>query len=654
MKKLCFYFLGVLIGLGSSFQLSAQDNPVIFTVANNTVKEKEFKYIYEKNNSGDPDLYSESSVRDYLDLYINFKLKVKAARDAGLDTTEKYLSEYKDYREQLAEPYLKDTTKLDELVKEAYQRMQEERNANHILIKVPEGAPPEDTTEAYKRAMDVYRQVKNGEKTFEEAARTYSEDEHTKSKGGELGYFSVFDMVYPFENVAFRMKEGEISEPFRTQYGYHILKMNDKRPYRGHVKTAHIMIQADQSEKKEWKNANKQIDSVYKALKNGADFEKMVQKYSDDRRSKQNSGRMPEFGSLTRRLPKKFRDEAFGLKEDGAFTEPFQTQYGWHILKRIDKRGVGDFEKERQQIKEQLKESGRHELVRKTSVKRLQKENGHRVYDQNLKAFKKQVDSNLLNGKWDPDLEDMEEKPLYEIGDTTFSTRAFAKYLVQNQKSNQYQFLDHAIKEYFRDFESKKTMAYERAHLEEKYPQFRNLITEYKEGILLFEITDEKVWSKAIKDSAGLKDFYKSHKTSYRQPKRKEATVITCNGKKVPEKIYKELLESDQSASEWYDKADPDTKGDCKIKEGTFAEKEHKVIKKAKEEPGVYKVKTRKKHHLIEVESTIPEGIPDLSEIRGKVIADYQNQLEEEWIQELKDQYQVKVNEEAVESLIRE
>lgn len=653
MRNFCVKFLSAVLTFGATMGLSAQENPVIFTVADDTVNEKEFRYIYEKNNSDAPGLYTKASVQDYLDLYINFKLKVKAAREAGLDTTEKYLNEFEDYRKQLSEPYLKDTSKLNELLSEAYQRMQEERNVSHVLIKVPHGAPSKDTTKAYNRAMEVYKKVKNGEMEFEEAARTYSEDEHTKNRGGELGYFSVFDMVYPFENVAYQLEEGEISRPFRTKFGYHVLKLNDKRPYRGHIKTAHIMLQADQSDEEKWESAKQQIDSIYKALQNGAGFEKMVRQYSDDRRSKQNQGKMPEFGSLSRHLPKKFRDEAFSLEKDGAISEPFHTQYGWHILKRIEKRGVDDFEKARSNLKEQLKQDQRHDLIRESVVERIEKEYDHRFFKKHYRSFKTRMDSSLLEGKWEPDFDQIDKKILYQIEDQTFSTHDFAKYLSNKQKGGNYQFLSYAVDKYWADFKRKKLIAFERNRLEEKYPEFRNLLTEYKEGILLFEITDQKVWSKAIEDTSGLKAYYQENKKEYRQPKRKEAAVLSCNDKQMAREIESQLKETDQRAASWYDNADKDFKEKCEFKEGTYPVTEHKAVKKAKDKPGIYRVRAGKQHHVVEVQSVEPEGVAELSEIRGKVIADYQNHLEEKWIESLKNQYQVKVNEEAVESLYR-
>ncbi|RYD70133.1 MAG: peptidylprolyl isomerase, partial [Sphingobacteriales bacterium] len=284
---------------------------IVFSVNGEPVSLREFKYIYEKNNAADPNLYKTQNLRDYLDLYINFKLKVKEAHDLGLDTTDKFVKEFNGYRNQLAQPYLTDRNVSQGLIDEGYTRLKEELRATHILIPVNMEASPKDTMDAYNKALEVYNKAIKGD-DFEALAREYSKDPSVANNGGDLGYFTAFQMIYPFESAAYNMKKvGDISKPVRTRFGYHVIKLTDRRPYRGEIQVRHILINSNEYDSKEKKQiAKNKIDSLYSLLQKGADFAALARQHSDHAQSKASGGDLPNFNSFSQ-YPDEFKNAAF-------------------------------------------------------------------------------------------------------------------------------------------------------------------------------------------------------------------------------------------------------------------------------------------------------------------------------------------------------
>ena len=321
-----------------AFSITAQKKDAVFIdFGDEQVTKSEFKRVYQKNNSGE--IISKSTVDEYLDLYINFKLKVKEAEAKGMDEDPAFISELKGYRKQLAQPYLTAEGILEELKKEAYERLQYDIKASHILVAVAEDAKPEDTLAAYRKALKIRKQLAGGE-DFAQAAKVYSDDPSVKTNGGNLGYFTAFYMVYPFETAAYNTPEGELSKVVRSQFGYHILKVVDKREAVGNIKVAHILISNDK-ELSKTDDPEGKIKEIYAKIKDGEDFGSLASQFSDDTRSASSGGQLPMFG-VGRMVPE-FEEVAFSLEEDGDVSEPFETPYGWHIVKRIEQAPIGSF-----------------------------------------------------------------------------------------------------------------------------------------------------------------------------------------------------------------------------------------------------------------------------------------------------------------------
>lgn len=652
MKNKLFFQTSLFILLLSVSVSAQSQSNVLFTIGNEQVTKDEFKYIYEKNNSREDDLYSKQDVDEYLDLYIKFKLKVKAAEDAGIDTTEKFKREFKTYRDQLAKPYLSDKQVTEELIEEAYNRMKYEIKASHILIAVPEDASPEDTMKAYKKISDIRDKALAGE-DFGELAQNYSDDPTASENKGDLGYFTVFQMIYPFESAAYKLKVGEISPIIRTRFGYHIIKVLDKRPNRGEVTVAHIMI-TDKDDKKEGgsSHAKAKIDSIYNKLQQGASFEDMVEKYSEDVSSKRNGGKLPKFNSFTTYLPEEFKDEAFKLKKDGEISKPFKTQFGWHIIKRISAENIKSIDESRDYLRNRVSRDERSSLSEKAAISNIKKKRNFQWDKKGRKAIDKSVDNSLLEGKWKIPNKEKLDKPLFSIGDKEYSALDFATYLEDNQENKKYSSVDYAVNDMLQKYVNDAVLNYEDANLEKFYPEFRNLVKEYKEGIMLFEITDEEVWSKAMKDTAGLKSFYENNKKNYMYDQRISADIFACQDKKVADEVEKRIKNGEEAETITADLNKKDALN-VTLSSDKFEKGKNDILEKVDQKPGVYEVKQKDNTYIVKINGLVPPEPKPLETIRGLVIADYQDYLEKKWIEQLKQKYPVNVNEDVLESLYK-
>lgn len=646
MEKQLLTFLLLLI----SSLAFAQDDEVLFTVGNDAVTAEEFAYIYKKNNNQEGEAYSMEALQEYLDLYVKFKLKVKAAKEAGLDTLPEFMREFSSYKQQLMKPYLTDEEVSEHLVDEAYQRHQQEVRARHILITLPRDAAPADTLTAYKQALALRDSVLDGA-GFGRIARLYSQDPSAKKNEGDLGYFTVFQMIYPFESAAYKLEEGEISMPVRTQFGYHVVEVTDKRPYRGEIEVAHLMIQSPPNhEAADGAIAKARIDSVYQMLQQGADWEEMVDKYSDDYSTKPRGGKLPKFNSFTKFLPEEFVQESFKLEEDGDFSEPFRTPYGWHIVKRISKTELPPKEEMEALLKNKIGRDSRATLSREAAIARLQEEYGFKEKEKNLRYVHEAVDSTLLLGTWEAPEAKWNRKWLFKLNKEKFTAGDFAQWLETKQKGNAYQNLQFAVEDYYEQWVDDAILAYEEARLDEKYPEYRSLVQEYREGILLFNITDQVVWSKAMKDTTGLKAYFEAHQDEYMWDQRVDAEVYAAKSEAVAEQL-EQALKADGDMKALVQDLNQQDATNVTTAIGKFERGDQEVIDQVKWQPGVYRLRRNDELYVVRVNEVLPAQPKELKEVRGLVIADYQDYLEQQWLEELRKKYDVEVNEEVLEAL---
>lgn len=646
--RLAFYCLIVLSFFFQSAQ--AQQNPPLFTYGVDTVYSEEFVRVFLKNNKKEEQ--TDSSLQAYLNLYINFKLKVKEAILLGMDKDPAFQQELAGYREQLARTYLTDTSLTTKLMAEAYERMKTEVNASHILILVGVNALPKDTMRAYNRIKELRNKAIEG-MNFDTLAYYNSEDNSAKTNFGNLGYFSAFDMIYPFETQAFQTGTGEISQIFRTEFGYHILKVKDKRTYRGEVKVAHLMLRLNTNAKEEdVLNAKRKIDSIYGQLITGADWTSMVRSYSEDVSSVETGGELNWIRTNSPvALP--FREASFSINNPGEYSKPVLTDFGWHIIKLVEKRPLVSMDELSERLRMQVnREPERVKMSQESLVTRFKTENGFTENPANLKKLTMTIDSSLLKGTFKADSVVAKEVALFKIGDRSLSNLAFYKYLEEYQTPQSGITVTLAVENMYKGFVSKEVLQYQKDHLEEKEPDFRYLMQEYHDGILLFNLTQQKVWDKAVQDTTGLKAYYEAHKSEHVWSDRVQANIYECNSKTAYKQTRKLLKKgvADVEISQQVNEKNPLS---LVIKHSKFERGENAQVDAVEWKPGTYTVKTADgKYYLIKISEFVPAAPKAFKEVKGVMTGKYQDELEKQWIEDLKSRYPVSVNEPVLNSIL--
>lgn len=651
MKKL--FVLAIALVLGHS--TFAQDDPVIMTIDDTEITKSEFLQIYLKNNN-DPK-YDKASLDEYMELFKKFKLKVAEAEDLGYDTIPKLVRELNGYTKQLALPYLVDSAKIEDLVQEAYDRTKNEVRASHILVRVTPNASPKDTLAAYNKIMKLRKRVQDGE-DFGAVATEASEDPSARDNAGDLGYFTAFQMVYDFEDHAYKTEVGKVSMPFRTRFGYHVVYVQDKRPARGSIETAHIYISAREDQGREAiESARKKADEIYQLLQDGAKFEDLVVKYSDDPTSVNKEGKLPAFGTGTRtRMLPAFEDAAFALEKDGDYSKPVKTTYGFHIIKRLKRNPVPSFDEMEAELESRVSKDERSKQTQASFVGKLKKEYSFKdKSSKGLKWFYENLDSTFFAGQFDPS-EIKKDKPMFILDKKKFTQRDFAEFLQSNYRGlRKDDELKSLIDDQYNAWEKKSILSYEESKLADKYPAYRALVNEYHDGILLYEIMSDKVWNKAMKDTTGLKEFHAEHKGDYRWNKRYDADIFECNSRAVAEQIHKMLLlEGDDAmtVSAIVDSVNQNSELNTRHRSGKFDVEKARYVEGKELKKGVNSVyEMDGKFYTVKVHEILPPAEKEFSEAKGAVTSDYQNHLEEEWLKELRSKHKIVVNEEVLYNL---
>ena len=494
MKKIVLLFVLSL----SIATFSQQKDKTLVKIDGEVTTVSEFKRVYEKNLDA-IDNKEAKSVAKNLELYINYKLKVKEAYRIKLDTLPSYKREMETYKNQLSAPYLQDTTFIDQLVKDAYFRTKNQVKAKHILLRLPREASPKDTLMVYNKIIKLRERILKGEK-FETIAAQFSEDRSAKDdpktgrkgNGGNLGYFSAFSMVYPFEIAAYNTKMGEISMPFKTEFGYHIIQVDDFKESKGEIEAAHILVRDTTAKGK------MRIDSIYTKLKNKEKFKDLVSLYSEDPGSKSNGGKLGKFGAG--RMVKPFDNAAFTLENVNDFSKPFKTRFGWHIVKLLKKHPIKSFDELKKDLKARVKKSSRMQLSEKAVINKLKKEYSVKEYE----AAKNILDKKNIRGL----PKDSLQNTIISINDENITQETFVKY-IRNRRHL-------AIFKLFDMFKDEQILTYYKEHLIYTEPEYAHTLKEYEDGLLLFELMQEKIWTKSSKDTIGLQDYFKANIGNYK------------------------------------------------------------------------------------------------------------------------------------------
>ena len=659
MKKIHLFLLGTLF----SAAVIAQDNdPVVVTIEGEQVRASEFLYIYLKNN--DKPSFDKDSLDSYMQLFINYKLKVKAAKDAQYDTIPRLKSELEQYRKQLSLPYLTDEKKNEKLIEEAYQRTITEVRASHILIRLGEDPSPKDTVAAYGRCLNLRNRILAGE-SFADVARgpMGSEDPSVTMNGGDLGYFTALQMVYPFEDAAFKLSIGDVSMPVRTKSGYHLIYLADKRPSKGMIETAHILITTStDAEAEELAKAEQKINEIYAKLQAGESFEDLATKYSDDQSSKAKGGLLPIFGSGAKQIMvPDFEAAAYALPNDGAYSKPFKTIFGYHIVKRIQLIPVPSYEALHRELKLRVERDIRAETTRASFIEDLKKSYNYTTNaPQLIGIFSNTVGDEIFFGKW-KGLKDHSHDTdiLFEFKDNVVTIGEFEKYILATQTKTRKIDKDVFFMGLMDNMVAERILAYEDTQLERKYPEFKSLMQEYANGILVFEIMQDEIWKKASKDTAGIRAYYEAHRSDFLYPVRYDGDLFSCNTKATAKGVTK-LLKAGVSVDEIVKQMNQTSQLNVKAKSQIFnseTTEAFKITKKGKVSTKIFTTGINKAYvnedvyYVFRVKEVLAAREREFSEAKGLVTAAYQNQMEAEWLAQLRKKYSIQINEEALHSL---
>ena len=655
MTQRIFASICLVVAFAGYLRAQGGQDPVLFSVNNAPVHVSEFKYIYGKTNGQNAD-YTKKSLEEYLDLYVKFKLKVQKARQMRLDTIPQLIDELAGYRRQLADAYLIDRTVTDKLTKEAYDRIQQDVDISHILVKILPDATPADTLAAYEKIMDAKKRIMGGE-TFESIAQKVSDDRSASVNGGRIGFVTaIFPRgLYELETAAYTAPLNKLTGPIRTEAGYHLVMVHERRPTYGQLEAAHILLRFDSSDP----NSNKpRIDSLYKLLVAGADFDGLATKYSQDRQTAQRGGYIGFFG--IQQLEKPFEEAAFSLKNDGDFSEPFRTSVGWHIVKRISHKGIQPYNIEKSRLETKISQDPRFAKAKAEMLARLKKEDNLREQKDVLDNFVGSLTDTFLTFKWKaPEMKS--EKTLFSLGkDYKVTLGDFTDYLgrasrerLRMGRGGDVSAAAHTL---YNSFVDEQIMKFEEGRLEEKYPEFKSLMREYEEGILLFEATKSLVWDKASQDSVGLEKFYETIRGKYRWGQRAETSVFRISDQ------YKDQVEEIRNFAAAHSVAETQAKYNTpeaiivNVEEETLEKTRNPTLDQIEWKPGNTTKATQlprsKTLVFYKIEKVLPATEKTLAEARGYILADYQDYLEKQWVDQLAKEFTVKINQDVLESLV--
>ncbi|MBX2900964.1 MAG: peptidylprolyl isomerase [Cyclobacteriaceae bacterium] len=633
-----FFFL--LIACSAQAQKGTKP---LFKVASTPVSAEEFIYTFKKNHQHNPQDFTAEKVNEYLDLFINFKLKVTEAKARGLDTTAHFNTEFKTYRSELKKPYKAEEDMLEKLVQQTYQRLHEEVRAAHILLSVNAEAPPADTAAVYQRMQELRSRIVSGE-SFEKLAREFSQDPSAKVNGGDLGFFTALQMVAPFEEAAYTTPVGGLSPIVRTRFGYHLIQVKGRRPSSGEVEVSHILLRSSGSDEA----LRNKAFTIHDQLQGGRSWDEVCKEFSDDTNTREQGGRLRAFGIGALASVPEFEAMAFSLQQPGQISDPFQSALGWHII-RLERKIPLPAQKEMEaSLRRRLGRDDRVQQSQQAQKDQRKKALQFIEQPQAIEQLMAKGDSTLTNANWafKPDASRAAEK-LFSISGTPYTVGQFVRFAKRNQQLSRLE--PHAYaRQLYEQWVEEKLDETEEEKLKQQNPDFRNLLNEYREGILLFEIMEKEIWNKAAEDTVGQRRYYEANKQRYQAGDRVEARLFAASDKATITDLISKVT-----------KGDTLTQADLrKLKVvqpyRNYERKDSKAVDAVTWATGLQQAEADGLFYLVEIKRLVPPGIKSFQEARAQLISEYQDYLEKQWLSSLRKKFPVKINNKVRKGVVAE
>jgi len=666
MKKTLL--LSSLLAAMLTLNAAPDDKTVLLTIEDEPAYVSDFLYIYSKNSSDT--IVDQKSLDEYLEMYINYKLKVYEAKQLGLDTARSFVQELQGYRRQMTPSYLTDTVKKEQLLKMMYERKKEDVAVSHIAVQCPMNASAEDTLAAYNKIAKARQritegiEVKKGRKTikkqpedFKVVAQEVSNDPSVKDNGGYLGWIVPFRYVPTLEDAAYNTPVGQVSKIFRTPFGYHILKVEQRIPH-VEVKAAHIMKMTPRGTSQEEidsinlaaQNAINQVYSQLMSAENTMSFEQLAKEQSDDRGSSINGGNLNWFGRGM--MVPEFEQQVFAMTDSGQISKPVKSQYGWHIIMLTGKRNLQPYKNVKAELERNLMRDERSKLIEQSFVDKQKRKYHFVEHLEQLLPFYDLAQQHQIADSAFYQLTSQLNGILITFGDQKRTQADFAEFLKANSQSN-FGTAGDIINDKYKAFVNKELTAYADSQLENEYVDFRNLMSEYHDGILLFNLSLDKVWNRATTDTVGLRAYFAQHKKEYKfaEPKFK-GRVVYCKDLETM-KAAKAIVKNanpDSVASYLNTRLNSDSIKSVKTEKGVWAKGHNGAVDKYgfKDKNVQY---SNEEFPYVFVVGKIIKAAEEYTDVRGDVTSAYQDYLEKQWVKELRAKYKVVVDEKVFDEI---
>ena len=706
------HLLTLVAFLFAATVMQAQTNdPVAFEINGQPIHKSEFMKDFLHSIGQDPaaaptacTYEKRKALEDYVQLFVNYRVKLADAYALGMDTAADLVKELSTYRSELAAPYLIDSATMQRLMFEAYARNKEAIHASHILINLPPTATPADTLRAYNDAMSVYRRVTTGGEAFNKVAREYIEKQLTPEQReryeaqplpegheGDLGFFSVFDMVYPFENACYGLKPGEVSLPVRTRFGYHIIKVTDRVPFYGTITLRHIWMSPT------FDKAEGLIKEAYQKIKKGMDFERVARNYSTDRRTSDKGGLL---GNLTmQQLPPQYISVVgHNNMKAGDVSEPFHTEYGWHIIYVERRDTIPPIEDMEHLYRQRLTRDQRDAAPRSVFVEQAKRQyhftdftqqygtwkNGNFVADKkNAKKKQRaatldeiiaQVNDSVFNRTWRFHAERLTNlQPLFSIEGRAYNAIDFGQYIALTQAVGPLQNIELYVKQKYQDFIAAKVIELADSRLEQDNPDFRDLIAEYRHGLMIFNYNDQQIWAKSVEDTAGFEQFYRENAPLHNIDTPEDSVYFWKDRARVniytvadshciaPDKALKIIAKESKKQRSAHDirlalleKLD---RSHCTASQPVVMhtelveEGDTRILSRKEWRLGTYVHPAGHGYQICVVEQLLPPMLKTADEARGFYVNDFQNEMERRLVEQLRKKYNVKIHQDVIDEI---